>query len=145
PRPRNLQVLLGTPLRDCLRTCGYEEREGMRVIVGGPMMGRQVTDLDIPVTKTTNCILVQREAPAAPELPCIRCGACVTACPVRFLPPELYRFARGGDLGAVQQLHLCDCIECGCCAYVCPSHIPLVRYYRHAKAEIAAEERRREG
>src|SRR5690606_27948706 len=49
-RPRNLQVLLGTPVRDCLRTCGFEEQDGMRVIVGGPMMGRQVTSLDIPVT-----------------------------------------------------------------------------------------------
>lgn len=144
-RPRNLQVLLGTPVRDCLRTCGFEEQDGMRVIVGGPMMGRQVTSLDIPVTKTTNCILVQREAPAPAELPCIRCGACVDVCPVRLLPQELYRYARAGDLDAAQGAHLFDCIECGCCAYVCPSHIPLVRYYRDAKARIAAEERRREG
>jgi len=145
PRPRNLQVLLGTPVQDCLRTCGFEEGADKRIILGGPMMGMHVRNPEIPVTKITNCILVQRELPAAPEMPCIRCGDCADVCPAKLLPQQLYWFARGGDQDALQRHHLFDCIECGCCAYVCPSHIPLVQYYRHAKSRIAAEERRREG
>ena len=78
-------------------------------------------------------------------LPCINCGNCVDVCPVRLLPQELYRAARGDNLLATQELHIFDCIECGCCSYVCPSNIPLVHYYRYAKSGIAAEERRLDG
>jgi len=145
PRPRNLQVLLGTPVRDCLRTCGFEDGDGRRIILGGPMMGMHVRNPGIPVTKITNCILVQPETAPPAEMPCIRCGSCMDVCPVRLLPQQLYWFARSGDLDAAQRFHLFDCIECGCCSYVCPSNIPLVQYYRHAKSRIAAEERRREG
>jgi electron transport complex protein RnfC len=145
PNPRNLQVLIGTPVRHCLELCGYQDRPGLEVIIGGPMMGIPVSDLDMPVTKTTNCILVREVAPRPPELPCIRCGDCAEVCPVNLMPQQLYRFAREENHVALRDHHLFDCIECGCCAYVCPSHIPLVQYYRHAKAAIAAEERAHEG
>ncbi len=145
PRPRNLQVLLGTPVADCLRTCGHVPVPGERIVLGGPMMGMHVRDTAVPITKTSNCILVQDAPAGAPEQPCIRCGRCADACPVRLLPQQLYLDARAGDIEAAHRHHLFDCIECGCCAWVCPSHIPLVHYYRHAKSEIAAGERRRDG
>lgn len=144
-RPRNLQVLLGTPVRDCLHTCGFEDGESRRIILGGPMMGMHVPDTDIPVIKTTNCILVQPRMPETPEMPCIRCGDCAEVCPVNLLPQKLYWHAKRDDLDAAQRFHLFDCIECGCCAYVCPSHIPLVHYYRYAKRQIAQEERKQAG
>ena len=143
--PGNLQVLLGSPVSDCLKLCGYEG--GGSIVLGGPMMGRLLVEPVAPVTKTVNCILVGAEPTAAAEFeqPCIRCGNCVDACPVRLMPHELHHAARASDLETLRDLHLFDCIECGCCAYVCPSHIPLVRDYRNAKAAIAEQERRRAG
>ena len=143
--PRNLQVLLGTPVSDCLKACGYEHNDRHRVILGGPMMGIHIKNPDIPVIKTTNCILVKEIKPIPPELPCIRCGACVDVCPIRLMPQQLYWHAKSDNLEETQRYHIFDCIECGCCSYVCPSHIPLVQYYRYAKTQIAAEERKRDG
>lgn len=143
--PRNLQVLLGTPVSDCLKLCGYEDSDDTRIIVGGPMMGTQVRDCNIPVTKTTNCIIVRRKIPPIQELPCIRCGRCADVCPVNLLPQQLYLYAKADRFDETRQHHLFDCIECGCCSCVCPSHIPLVQYYRYAKFEIALEEQRRQG
>ncbi len=143
--PVNLQVLIGTPVKDCLKTCGYEHRKEHKVLIGGPMMGIHVTNLDIPVIKTTNCILIEAHIEAAKAMPCIRCGACVDVCPAKLLPQQLYWHARADEFGLLRKYHLFDCIECGCCAYVCPSHIPLVHYYRYAKSAIADEERRIQG
>jgi electron transport complex protein RnfC len=143
--PRNLQVLLGTPVLDCLKACGFEPGADQRVIIGGPMMGAHIQRPDIPVIKTTNCVLVEDDVPRPPAMPCIRCGACMDVCPVRLQPQELHRHAVAGNTAGVLRHHLFDCIECGCCATVCPSRIPLVRQYRQAKTRVAEQERRRSG
>ena len=143
--PRNLQVLLGTPVKDCVANCGFDDYENSRIILGGPMMGMHVRNPDIPITKTTNCILIQKHEPARPVLPCIRCGNCAEVCPIRLQPQQLYWHARADNFRAAQGYHLFDCIECGLCAYVCPSHIPLVQYFRYAKTSVADEERRERG
>jgi Na+-translocating ferredoxin:NAD+ oxidoreductase subunit C len=143
--PRNLQVLLGTPVRDCLKACGYEDDDNRRIILGGPMMGIHIRNPDIPIIKTTNCILVNRIKPLPSEMPCIRCGECFNVCPVKLMPQELYWHAKTDNLAETKRYHIFDCIECGCCSYVCPSNIPLVQYFRYAKTQIAAEERRRDG
>lgn len=140
--PRNLQVLLGTPVGHCLTQVNFEAKGNEVVIMGGPMMGKHIHDISMPVIKTTNSILVTSEFIHSREVPCIGCGQCVDVCPAKLLPQELFAYARAKDLQQTRELHLFDCIECGCCAYVCPSNIPLVKYYRQAKQDIAIHEQK---
>ncbi|AAZ97970.1 Electron transport complex, RnfABCDGE type, C subunit [Thiobacillus denitrificans ATCC 25259] len=142
-RPQNFEVLIGTPMHTLITLAG--ERDGNTgVLMGGPMMGVPMPNLDVPVVKATNCVLVKSKElfpPLPKALPCIRCTRCADACPAELQPQELFRFAKAGDFGRAQEYHLFDCIECGCCSYVCPSHIPLVDFYRYAKSEIWAREK----
>ena len=122
-----------------LNLAGFKTAEANRLIMGGPMMGFALQDYEVPIVKTTNCILApnQEELPEADqEQACIRCGMCVQACPVSLLPQQLYWFSKGKELEKLKTHNLADCIECGCCSYVCPSNIPLVQYYRSSKAAI---------
>ncbi|WP_461515910.1 electron transport complex subunit RsxC [Porticoccus sp.] len=136
---RNYQILIGTPISHLLKHNGYDHNHCARLIMGGPMMGFTLTDTDIPVIKTTNCILAPstEELPAPPPAqPCIRCGLCAEACPASLLPQQLFWYAQSQNYERLEAHNLFDCIECGACSYVCPSSIPLVQYYRAAKGDI---------
>lgn len=141
-QPQNLEVLIGTPVSHLLQLAGYQPQKKERVIMGGPMMGFALPQLELPVIKTSNCLL----APTDQELPpndiamaCIRCGMCAEACPAELLPQQLYWFSKSQEFDKAEQHNIFDCIECGACSYVCPSHIPLVQYYRFAKGAIREE------
>ena len=137
-QPGNYLVPFGTPL------CFVPEQAGFvgdtsRVILGGPMMGTAISSLDVPITKATTAIVVlpvEASTAGAPRTyPCIRCGRCVAACPMRLNPSQLGLLAAKREYRAMQeQFHLDACFECGSCTYVCPAHIPLVQYMRIAKA-----------
>jgi len=140
---RNIDVLFGTPISYVLAQHGFNANNASRVVMGGPMMGFTLLDLDAPVIKTTNCIL----APSKQELPeplpaqaCIRCGMCAEVCPASLLPQQLFWYAQAEDFDRLESHNLFDCIECGACSYVCPSTIPLVQYYRAAKGSIRLHE-----
>lgn len=138
-KPQNVWALLGTPVEFLLNQCGCHHGNKKHIIMGGPMMGFSLPSFTVPVVKTTNCILAPDEAEIPDndkEVECIRCGQCADVCPSQLLPQELQWSAKAHDHKALTDLNLFDCIECGACAYVCPSHIPLVHYYRVAKAEI---------
>ncbi|WP_234086248.1 electron transport complex subunit RsxC [Azonexus sp. R2A61] len=141
--PRNYEALIGTPMDELLALAQpHPDTDG--TVMGGPMMGFLVPTPDVPVVKATNCLIAHADRlfpPKAPEMPCIRCGACADACPHELQPFELYWHARAKNFGKTQQYHIFDCIECGCCSFVCPSRIPLVQYFRFAKSEIWARER----
>ncbi|QID18134.1 electron transport complex subunit RsxC [Nitrogeniibacter mangrovi] len=139
----NVEALIGTPIADLLEQAGPRE-DTDRILLGGPMMGFEMPQGDVPLAKGSNCVIACSPAlfpPPPPEMNCIRCGACARACPADLQPFELYWFSRAKNFGKAQEYHLFDCIECGCCAYVCPSHIRLVDYYRFSKSEIWARER----
>jgi electron transport complex protein RnfC len=138
-KPGNYWVRLGTPVAHVLAHAGFKPEKAQKVIMGGPMMGFTLGSLQVPVVKISNCLLVpstEELAPPRDEMPCIRCGACADVCPAQLLPQQLQWLAKAQDHDGLNQQNLFDCIECGACAYVCPSEIPLVHYYRKAKAEI---------
>ena len=138
-QPGNYRCLLGTPVDHLLRQGGLAEDRLYRLVMGGPMMGFTLTNRQVPVVKTTNCLLAataEELPPPPPAQPCIRCGICAEACPASLLPQQLYWFARADDHEKLESHHLFDCIECGACSWVCPSNIPLVQYYRSAKGQI---------
>ncbi|WP_422766756.1 electron transport complex subunit RsxC [Photobacterium leiognathi subsp. mandapamensis] len=138
----NVFAMLGTPIAYLLDKFGYKaDKKHPRVIIGGSLMGFTLPHSNVPITKMTNCIL----APKRKELPlhtyemaCIRCSACADVCPSSLLPQQLQWYAKDQNYEKCEEYNLQDCIECGACAYVCPSEIPLVQYYRQAKAEIWA-------
>ncbi|WP_271273596.1 electron transport complex subunit RsxC [Aliamphritea hakodatensis] len=141
--PQNLEARIGTPFADLLEYCGLNEQHLARLIVGGPMMGLTIENSQIPMIKTSNCLIAGsiNEFPAqAPAQACIRCGMCEQVCPVELLPQQLHWFAKGREFEKAKHHNLFDCIECGACSYVCPSNIPLVQYYRFAKGEIRKED-----
>lgn len=144
-RPRNLWVPIGTPLRCLLESAGGLREDPAVILTGGPMTGTVQTDLDVPVVKNTNaliCLTEQEHRPATrPETVCIRCGHCVSSCPMNLNPAFVYRAMRQGETTLLPHLNLEDCLECGCCSYICPSHIPLVDLIRQARATLAKGER----
>ena len=146
--PQNIHTAIGTPINDCIEFCGGYQDDARAIIMGGPMMGLTLDTDELPVIKTTNCLLVTNPEdmtlPASkPHMPCIRCGKCVDVCPANLLPQQLYWYAADQDYDRAINHNLFGCIECGCCNYVCPSDIPLVQYFRHAKSNIWEQERER--
>jgi len=138
----NWEVLLGTPVSHLLSLSGYRPQKRERVVMGGPMMGFALPTTELPVVKTTNCLLAptEKELPTNnPAMACIRCGMCADACPADLLPQQLYWFSKAQEFDKAEQHNLFDCIECGACSYVCPSEIPLVQYYRFAKGSVREE------
>ena len=139
----NLDVLIGTQYSELLEASSVRRDDLYRLVMGGPMMGFTMNNEAIPVVKTTNCIIAathEEMPPAPPAMNCIRCGMCEQVCPAELLPQQLHWFAKGKEYDKAKHHNLFDCIECGACSYVCPSNIPLVQYYRNAKAEIRQEE-----
>lgn len=135
----NYRIPIGTPLRFVLEQVGVSEQVS-EVYMGGPMMGVAISNLDISITKGTSGIVVfnKRDARRSEKVyPCIKCGACVDACPLSLNPSRLGILAKSGAYDQMaSEYHLMDCFECGSCSYVCPSHIPLVQYFRLSKSIV---------
>jgi len=134
--PGNYLAPIGTPLRFLLNHAGFTGGEAS-LILGGPMMGMPARSLDVPITKATGAVLVldERLTKHNDISPCIKCTMCLQACPINLNPSDLGLLAAKRRYQEMEETyHLDDCFECGCCSYVCPSNIPLVQYFRIAKA-----------
>jgi len=141
--PGNLEVPIGTLASTLVNACGGFSQEVARLVLGGPMMGSQLANLEVPIIKGSSGVLAltRKEVEAARPGPCIRCSSCVRACPMGLIPLEMAARIRAGDPAGAVDWGLKDCIACGSCSYICPSHIPLVHYFNHAKGDLAARER----
>ena len=138
--PQNIHAPIGTPIADLINYCGGFTHEPAALLVGGPMMGQPITDIDAPILKGTNGILALTKAEVTQHspMPCIRCSSCVAVCPIGLLPLDMAARIRKDRLGQAVELGLMDCIGCGSCSYVCPSHIPLAQYFNYAKGHLRA-------
>ena len=136
--PQNFNVRIGTTFHDLIKLAGGLHDKTERVISGGPMMGFAQSDLSVPVVKATNSILcLLKDQNGAAENPvCLRCGKCVSVCPMRLQPLYMYRFEMAGNLDELVRLNLLDCIECGSCAFTCPGKLPLVEHFRKGKGAL---------
>ena len=137
-QPANLLVPIGVTLREVLDYCGGLAEDAAKIIMGGPMMGHTVWDLDLPVTKGTSGITVLAESQLGygPERPCVRCAKCVDHCPIRLNPTSIAHAVKFDEFELARSLGLEACVECGCCGYICPSRIQLVQYMRSGKAGL---------
>jgi Na+-translocating ferredoxin:NAD+ oxidoreductase subunit C len=136
--PKNLLVPVGTPVKDVLEYCGGITDDAAKIIVGGPMMGVAQYDLMAPVMKATSGIVVltEDEINRFDETPCLKCGQCVDACPLKLMPTRLSRLIQLGRYEDAEQIGITVCMECGTCAFTCPANIPLVQWLRLGKQEV---------
>ncbi|MCL1819791.1 MAG: electron transport complex subunit RsxC [Oscillospiraceae bacterium] len=136
--PKNLMVRIGTTLKAVFDATGGFRETPNKVIVGGPMMGTAQHDLDTVVVKGVNALLAfSRKEDARVDNPiCIRCGRCVSVCPMNLLPVYMYMHEQKGNISELDKLRIRDCLECGCCSYSCPGRLYLVQSFRTGKQKI---------
>ncbi len=136
--PKNLLVRIGTPVSELIEAAGGIPEDTGKIISGGPMMGKALNSLDVPVTKGTSGILFipKEEALRDKTKPCIRCGKCVNVCPMGLEPYLLMILAKKSEFERAENDHIMDCIECGSCSYTCPSDRPLLDYIRLGKFTV---------
>ena len=136
--PRNVRAPLGTSLAEVVGFCGGITDDTTRMVAGGPMMGRSLPRLDVPLIKGMNgLVLLTGKGPLEDGFAaCIHCGRCLDACPLGLEPDQVsIRVEAGRPLDTERHGPL-DCYECGCCSYVCPSGRPLVQFMQVAKGAL---------
>lgn len=139
PQPLTLKLPIGTSVLEALRIVGQTNLEGMKVIEGGPMMGKVIEDLNQPITKTTKGLIVlslkhpliqkrllplEKMAKQA-QVSCIQCRYCTDLCPRYLLghhlePHKIMRTIKHLQ-GQEETLKMAlACTECGVCEqYAC--------------------------
>lgn len=137
-KPSNFLARIGTPISELIEAAeGLPENTG-KIIGGGPMMGKAITSLEVPVVKGSSGILLMKneESTRSTEGPCIRCSKCTYVCPMGLEPYLLSKAAKLGNYEMAENESIMDCIECGSCQYGCPAAIPLLDYLRLGKLKV---------
>ncbi len=137
-KPGNYLVRFGTPLSQVLDVAGGIPADTGKIIGGGPMMGRAMSNVDMPTNKRVSGLLLLPEDESVRPEPqnCIRCAKCVQACPMGLEPYLLSKQSEYAMWDEMEKHNVMDCIECGCCQFTCPSFRPLLDYVRMGKATV---------
>ena len=140
-RPANLIVPIGTMAAQVFAECGGLKMSAKRLIAGGPMMGQVLPSPFVPIDKSIGGLLALSESEVRQPQShnCVKCGRCVSACPMGLMPFQMAAHSKLSDFAGAQRFGLDHCLLCGACSYVCPSNIPLVQYFQHARGSINAE------
>ena len=136
--PKNLECPIGAPIHELLDACGGVQKSTFKILMGGPMMGHSQYDMDAPIGKGTNAILAfcEDEERTVEHPACIRCGKCMSVCPMKLQPVFMYQYEQAGMLQELEAAHVMDCMECGACTYICPGRLHLVQAFRAGKQKI---------
>ena len=136
--PRNLLTRMGTPISKLIEMAGGLPEGDVKVVNGGPMMGRAMVNLDSAVTKGCSGVTVYAgvDAHRVSPSPCIKCAKCVAACPMSLEPYLISKLAKKQMWERLEQENIVDCIECGCCQFTCPAGLPLLDYVRYGKQTV---------
>jgi len=139
-RPSNILARIGTPVRCLIEAAGGIPEHTGKIIAGGPMMGKALTDVDTPVTKGLSgvTLLSSDESLRKAAHNCIRCAKCISVCPMGLNPAALMTAGEFAQWETAEKSHVVDCIECGACSYACPACRPLLDYIRLGKTTVTA-------
>ncbi|MCX8057929.1 MAG: electron transport complex subunit RsxC [Spirochaetes bacterium] len=137
-KPGNFIVPNGMIIEDIIKFCGGLKENTMKVILGGPMMGKALPNLEYSTTKGTSGILclTKKFQIQSEENHCIKCSSCISVCPMNLLPNKLAELAKAKYFDEIKQYDLYNCIECGSCSYSCPANIQIVGWIKYAKSYI---------
>ena len=138
PAPKNLLTRFGTPVEALIAKCGGLAEGDVKVINGGPMMGRALSNIGMPVMKGCSgiTIMVGENAKRGTESACIKCAKCVSACPMGLEPYLLSKQSIKKAWDAMEANDITSCIECGCCQFTCPANLPLLDHIRLGKQTV---------
>jgi electron transport complex protein RnfC len=146
--PGNYNCAIGTLVGELIEFCGGVTKKSAKVVVGGPMMGIAVADLETPITKTTNAVtvLTGKQIGKAKferrQTPCIRCGRCLQVCPENLNPTRIAHAVKSNRLDIAESYYISACMECGCCSYICPGNIELTGYIKTGKTLLARQKKK---
>ncbi len=147
-KPGNYYVPIGTSVETLIDFCGGLTAKGAKVVMGGPMMGIAIADVDTPITKASGAItvLTKQQIGTAKfekrQTACIRCSRCLEVCPENLNPTRIAHAVKSNLLDVAQKYFISACIECGCCSYVCPANIELTGYIKTGKIFLARQKKK---
>ena len=134
-KPSNVTVPIGTPADYIVSKLGGYTEENVKIIAGGPMMGKTVVSDKFVVDRPTNAITILANVPYD-SVACLRCGKCSDHCPAGLQPVRIAQAVKTKDKKAMERLCALDCIECGLCTYICPSRLDVTENVRRAKRQL---------
>ena len=137
----NFKVPLGCSHRYVAEKCGGLKEDVVKIISGGPMTGFAMSNLDVPVQKTSASILAftKDDVASVKGTNCIHCGRCISVCPSNLVPQMLAKAVKQSNYSSFENMGGMECVQCGCCSYICPARIPLTHLFNVGKAEVRKE------